>query len=72
MCPLRSTREGSVAQECEVLGRLLMSGGSGQRKGKRGVHMKEKTGDFTQGGRGVGRGADSEKRRDSKVAPESG
>lgn len=48
----RDQSTGTGAQESEVLGRLLMSGGSGHRKGKRGVHMKEKTGDFTRGDAG--------------------
>ena len=46
----RDRSMGTGAQECEALRRLLMSGGSGRMKGKRGAHMKEKTGDFTRGG----------------------
>ena len=47
----------------EVLGRLLTSGGSGRREGKRGAHTKGKTGDFTRGMRGGKRGRFWEKMR---------
>ena len=53
-----------------------MSGGSGHRKGKQGVHTKEKTGDFRRGGGegGAGREEGQIPRRDEILSrhPRSG